>query len=265
MRNGILCLTLACSLTLGLAAEPYQEEIESWHQARIEKLTGDDGWLTLVGLHWLTEKKQTFPHVGEAYLEGKDVILRPPGKEQLVALSPEQPEGQPTFHKGSVSFYVIRRGPWIGLRVKDNEAALRRDFPGIKRFGVDPKWRLQGQLEADPQQLNVASVVGVATKEHSPGWARFQWDGQAHRVRLLGKPEAKSFFLVFSDATAGKSTYSACRFLSVERGPSGKLTLDFNKAVNPPCAFTHYATCPLPLKENLLPFEVTAGEKTFEH
>lgn len=264
MMRKWITLVLVCGLANLATAEPdYQEEIENWHQTRLERLTRPDGWLTLVGLHWLSREEKHFPGIGWAHLEGETVHLRPEsGKE--IAISPKQGESEPALKRDSVTTFVIRRGSRVALRVKDSEAPLRLNFPGIDRFSVDPKWRLQARFEAAQEELSVDSVVGVATRESSPGWAHFRWEGEQYRVRLLPGSKPGQYFLVFRDATSGRSTYGACRFVYLET-EDGELVLDFNRAFNPPCAFTPYATCPLPFKENRLPFAIEAGEKTFAH
>lgn len=264
----ILLVLLLSQAVLGESAPPdYKQELDSWHQQRLDKLTKPNGYLSLVGLHWLSEDPQEFPGIGVAwYEESKVHILLADGHKfdgrsvDKVTLSLSKPEGEEYLTNETRRFYAIKRGPKIGLRVKDSQAGTRVGFKGIKRFEPSLEYRFVGKLEPESKELAVASVVGVSTTEESPGWAVFERGGENHRVRLIGKPGDKKFFLVFSDKTAGKSTYPACRFLSVERGEGDALILDFNKSINPACAFTEFATCPLPPEENVLPFPILAGE-----
>lgn len=244
----------------------YQVEVEQWHQERIAQLTRPDGYLSLVGLHWLSDSPRDFPGIGQAHLEGKDVLLKlaegvtvdgKPVTEYRVG--PDLPRGTPDFRSGTSHFFVIRHGPRVGLRVKDPNSTILKNFTSIERFPVDPEWRIVGRFQADPQTIPVPSVVEVSTDEVSPGYAVFERAGKSHKLRLMEGSEG-TYFLVFSDGTAGQTTYSGCRFLDVEKGDGGELVLDFNKAENPPCSMTPYATCPLPPAGNILPFEVTAGE-----
>jgi uncharacterized protein len=249
----------------------YEAELARWHATRLSGLTKEDGYLSLVGLHWISTEPTRIPSIGTARVEGTVVKLSlepgftyegKPATELDLDLS--LPEGQQTVTQGTRQFYAIQRGPWIGLRVKDSEAPTRVDFKGVNRFPADPTYRIEGRLLPEDLEIEVASVVGVATGEHSPGWAAFQWQGKEYKARLIGEPHDQKFFLVFSDETAGKTTYSACRFLSVERKGDDGLLLDFNKSINPACAFTPYATCPLPPEENIFPFPIPVGERTPE-
>ena len=243
--------------------DPYQV----WHQVRLERLTKPDGWLSLCGLHWLDAERAPLGDLGEAQLVGERVKFWFPegvslnGKSVRTASVGLEKEGSSLFAAGTKRFYVIRRGDRVGVRVKDLLHPRRLNFKGIERFAADPRWRLEGKLVAAAASLVTESVAGVTTEEPSPGWAQFSWQDRQYRVRLTGKPEAKKFFLVFSDATSGHSTYGACRFLYLTRVGERGLIIDFNQAYNPPCAFSEFATCPLPYPENRLDFAVEAGEK----
>ena len=274
MKLKLLTLSLALAVAAGVSAfaedtpSDYPAQIETWHKDRIAHLTRPDGYLSLTGLHWLTESPRTLAGIGEAHLEGKDVVLKfedgvtldgKPVTEYRV--TPEMPRGTPDFHHGTSHFFVLRHGQKVGIRVKDPNSPTRTNFSGIERFPVQPEWRIVGEFEAAPATIPVPSVVDESTDEGSPGYAVFTWAGQTHKLRLVGEASDPSYFLVFSDASAGKSTYSGCRFLDVEKTPEGNLLLDFNKAENPPCSMTPFATCPLPPEGNVLPFEVEAGER----
>ena len=265
MKKAILWAMLVVGMvSVGAAQDEYQE----WHQERIEKLTRPDGYLSLVGLSWLKETPVEVDGIGTAWVDGTKVYvdLEPghtfDGREvESVVLDTEKPEGEEIVQRGTRSFYAITRGDWTGLRVKDSAAPTLVDFQGVERFDVDPAWRLEGRLVPQARKVEIDSVVGVATGEDSPGWAEFEAEGVKNRALLIGKPDSKQFFLVFTDDTAGQSTYSACRFLYVDRVGEEGLILDFNKSINPACAFTHFATCPLPPTENVFPFRIPAGEK----
>lgn len=271
MKSLLIVTLFACLTSLASAesvSSDYQKELDAYHQRRLTKLTHEDGYLSLVGLHWLSDKPKEIEEIGVAWIEDDKVqILLRDGHEfqgrpvDSVTLGLDGKEGDEYVTKGTRKFYAVKRGPWVGLRVKDSEAPTRTGFTDIERFPPNLEWRLTGRLEEAHESVAVASVVGVATEEESPGFAAFEKDGVKCRVRLIGAPEDKKFFLVFSDKSAGKSTYTACRFLTVERGEGDSLILDFNKSINPACAFTQYATCPLPPEENVLPFAVLAGEK----
>ena len=270
MKRTAVFLSLLALLAVGAVAqsdESYEVQMEQWGQARLNWLTNPDGYLSLTGLYWVTDKPQTLPGIGQAHLEGQDVVLKlepgvtldgKPVTEYRVG--PDAPPKTPDFRHGTSHFYVVRHGKKVGLRVKDPNAPTLANFEMPQRFPLDPKWRVEARFEADEATIPVASVVEEETSETSPGYAVFEWAGQTHKLRLMGEESDETYFLVFSDQTAGKTTYSGMRFLDVEKAADGTLILDFNKAENPPCSFTSYATCPLPPKGNILPFEVTAGE-----
>ena len=206
-----------------VSAAVAQDSYAEWHKERIEKLTRPDGYLSLVGLSWLKESPVEVEGIGTAWVEGSmvHVDLEPghtmDGEEvESVVLDTDRPEGEETVQRGSRSFYAIKRGDWTGLRVKDSEAPTLLGFQGVDRFDADPGWKLEGRLVPDVRKVDIDSVVGVATGEDSPGFAEFEVEGVKNRALLIGKPDSKQFFLVFTDETAGQSTYSACRFLYVD-------------------------------------------------
>ena len=265
MRKQFLWILLVAGMiAVGAAQDGYEE----WHRDRIERLTKPDGYLSLVGLTWLKETPIEVEGIGTAWVEGSTIhIDLVPGHTfngeavEKVILDTEKPEGDEIVRNGTRSFYAITRGDWKGLRVKDSEAPTRTGFQGVERFEIAPEWKLSGHLVKENRRVDIDSVVGVATDEESPGWAEFEVEGVTNRALLIGKPDSEEFFLVFTDETAGESTYTACRFLYVDRVGEDGLILDFNKSINPACAFTPFATCPLPPTENVFPFRIPAGEK----
>ena len=162
-----------------------------------------------------------------------------------------------------LKFYLIRRGDRAGIRLKDNDSAARKHFQGLSWYSVDPAWRIQAKFTAWPTAHAIAfhNTIGQEESEPSPGYVTFQKDGREFRLEPT-LDEGKLFF-VLRDQTSGKTTYGASRFLYTEQAQNGMIWLDFNKAENPPCAFTAYATCPLPPPQNRLALEITAGEKTY--
>ena len=268
----------------------YQQEIERWHAQRIARLTAPDGWLSLVGLEWL---KPGTNRIGSA--GGNDIVLaKAPahlgtitwaddnslsitldaangvtidGIAQDRAVLRDDSRADPTTVAfGSVSFIAIDRSGRKGLRVRDSEAETRIHFKGIERFPVDPAWRIVADwIPLDPPfQLATGTVIGTIENYPAPGRAVFERDRQRFELYpVLEAPGDKQLFLIFADATSGKETYSAARFLYADMPRDGKIVLDFNKAYNPPCAFTPYATCPLAPPENRLDVRVTAGERKY--
>ena len=167
---------------------------------------------------------------------------------------------------GTANFVVIDRSGRKALRVKDSEAPTRTHFLGIDYFDIDPSWRVEAKWIAfdPPHELEVPTVIGTVEKYPVPGKAVFQRGGKTFELLpVIEVPGDRELFLIFADRTSGKETYGAARFLYVPMPVDGKIVLDFNRAYNPPCAFTPYATCPLAPPENRLDLRVTAGEKKY--
>lgn len=268
----------------------YKQEIDTWHQKRIANLKRAEGWLTLVGLHWLKEGENTFgsnskndiifpkafpPFCGSFILKDSivkvkikpDVDIRINGQKVSETILQHDMTGHPTkmWYKSYV-WYVIKRGPKFGIRVKDTLNALRMNFKGIERFPVDPVFRVKAKFIPydPPKKIVIPTIIGTEEIELSPGALEFELKGKTFRLDPVGSTKDKEWFIVFGDATNGKSTYGAGRFLYVPAPDStGSTIIDFNKAYNPPCAFTPYATCPLPPEQNILPIEIKAGEKNY--
>lgn len=268
-------------------AKTCQRETDAWHARRIARLTAPDGWLSLTGLEWLRPGANRVgsaadndivlakapAHLGvvdwrgdgsvRVELEaGSDATIGAGGARAALLL--DDSHAQPTrVGFGSVHFILIDRDGRKGLRVRDSAAATRTGFAGIERFPVDPGWRIVADwVPLDPPfQLATGTVIGTLETHPAPGKAVFERDGQRCAVYpMLEAPGAAQLFLVFADQTSGKETYGAARFLYADMPHEGKLVLDFNRAYNPPCAFTAFATCPLAPPENRLPLRVTAGE-----
>lgn len=267
----------------------YVKEISAARATRLEKLMRTDGWLTLVGLHFLQPGKNSIgsgadnsivltaapAHLGTVIL-GTDgvatITLNPSagakvdGREVLGAKLDEGGEREPTrVSCGTLSFYVIDRGGRKALRVKDSEAPRRKEFKGIDYFPVDPAWRIEARWVnfEKPREVMIANMIGQESPALIPGKAVFEREGRTFELLPLVEGTDEPLFFVIADETSGKETYEAARFLYADPPSGGKLILDFNKAINPPCAFTPFATCPLPPKENRLPIAITAGEKKY--
>jgi uncharacterized protein (DUF1684 family) len=294
--NRALCaLALCASALAGCGGESaYVREIEAWHADRLARLGGEDGWLTLVGLHPLAEGANTVgsaegadarlidkapPHVGVVAVTGGNLVFTAePGVEvrlaggrrveSLIPLRTDLQDDTTVLTVGTLSFFVIDRAGAHYLRVKDSESPVRLDFTGIERFPVDGGWRVTATLVPhDPHRtVAVPNALGHVTEEASPGVLVFELAGETCSLIPVGEP-GEGLFIVFADATTGDTTYGGGRFLSTAPPDAdNKVVLDFNKATNPPCAFTPYATCPLPPDGNTLAVAVTAGEKTWrEH
>ena len=282
--------TAAASL---VAAEPgddrYLKSVEVARAERLQRLTTPDGWLTLIGLHFLQPGDNTVgsasdnaivfakgpAHLGKVTLaaDGGVAIALAPGADARVdgraVLTAPLLSGngaKPTVvSSGTVSFFVIERGGKKALRVKDSAAERRTHFPGLDYFPTDPTWRIEAQWVPfdPPHEIAVDNILGQSTPALVSGKAVFERAGRKFELLPIDEGPGEPLFFVIADLTSGGETYAAGRFLYADAPVDGKVVLDFNRAQNPPCAFTPFATCPLPPKENRLPVAVTAGEKNF--
>jgi len=286
----LLVLAAACSKPVPPVDPAYVAEIESWRSDRIARLTADDGWLTLVGLEWLEPGANPFggdasfpvvlpgesvpPKVGvlEVGDDGTVTVTAEPGSGLELDGRPvdhatlaTDADGKPdVLRLGRLAMYVIRRGDRFALRIKDPDAATRREFKGLQYFPIDPGFRVTARLEPypEPREVAVPTVVGIDEEMLAPGRLRFTLGGRDLSLEpLISAPDDRDLFIIFRDTTSGETTYGAGRFLSAELQPDGTAVLDFNRAYNPPCAFTPYATCPLPPDGNDLDVAITAGER----
>lgn len=274
----------------GVNADSYIQSIDKWQAARVERLRAPTGWLSLIGLPWLKPGPNTVgsaadndlvlgkgpAHLGTVtwHKDGKvDIALSKnsgaliDGKRVQKATLLDDSHDHPTrVSFGKVDFYLISRGPKKGLRVKDPEAPSRTGFTGIDRFPVDESWRIEAKwVPFEPvHHLDVPTAIGTVEKYPVPGKLVFERDGKSlSMLPVIEVPGDKELFVIFADRTSGKETYGAARFVYIDMPRDGKAVIDFNKAYNPPCAFTPYATCPLAPLENRLDLRVTAGEKKY--
>ncbi len=248
-----------------------------WCVARERALAGPESWLGLAGLFWLEEGANrvgsdpgaavVLPHgparLGEILCRGEALQWLPAGGEAL-SLNSDR-DGAPTVvTAGDAAFFVIERDGRFAARVRDLAWAERTPFAGIERFDYDPAWRIEAAwLPLDPPQVMEVPNVTGELKPVTVAWqAVFGVGGQSVALLPMSVSDEKAFF-VFRDATSGRTSYGAGRFLDAAPAANGRIVLDFNFACSPPCAFTPFATCPLPPPENWLPFAVEAGEKRY--
>jgi uncharacterized protein (DUF1684 family) len=244
-----------------------------WRARREERLRAPEGWLALVGLHWLAEGDNRVPGLpGLFVLRGGEVTLEAAKGDgyqldgvtvaQRALLSDAAPRPD-RLRVGTRTVQVIVRAGAVALRVWDRTSPSLRTFHGLSAFPYDPRLRVEARWEAYPQPREVEqpSAAGPPQRAMAPGRAHFTLDGQEWSLEPTEDDDALLF--VFKDATAPKETYGAGRFLVAELPRDGKVLLDFNRAFNPPCAFTPYATCPLPERQNVLPVRIAAGERKY--
>lgn len=271
------------------AKAAYLKSVKQERAYRVERLTAADGWLTLIGLHFLKPGESSLgsakdndivlaagpAHLGSVILTKDNAVkisLNPAanalidGKSLFAAELDDGAHGKPTLVTvDSISFFVIDRGGKKALRVKDSEAARRKNFLGIDYFPIDPSWRIEAKwVPFEPaREIRIKNILGQESPAVVLGKAVFERDGKTYELTPIQETPDEPLFFIMSDRTSGTETYGAARFLYSEFPANGKVILDFNRAVNPPCAFTPFATCPLPPKENRLDLAVTAGEKKY--
>jgi|GEM_PF-38844 len=283
----VVGLALGCGLHRVDVGPAYLAELETWRGDRLERLRAEDGWLTLVGLYWLRPGPNSFGSD-----PGADVVIPDPGLParagelvrgadgsvgiRVVAgritcdgeVVDERPlrtdaEGPPdVLSSGRVRFHVIARGDRLGVRVRDPDSPVRRGFEGLEYFPVRPELRVEASFEPfeEPRRVSFPTAIGTEDSDLVPGLLRFSLEGLPLTLEPFASDDG-GLFIVFRDATSGVETYGAGRFLETGPPVDGRVVLDFNRAYNPPCAFTPYATCPLPPARNHLPVAIRAGEK----
>jgi len=255
------------------ASDAYRAQIEEWRRQREAALTADGGWLTVTGLFWLHDGVNSFGSAAsndivlpaDPALSGGGAFVLSNGKVVLRMgfevrdLQPDSNGKPDAVTIGSLTMFAIQRGGKYGIRLKDNNSRLRKEFAGLHYFPVSEDFRIRTRLVPDARKIPILNVLGQVQDTPSPGYVEFEIHGQ--KLRLTPVEEAPNeLSFIFRDLTAGKETYGSGRFLDTELGKDGEVVLDFNKAYNPPCAFTPYATCPLPPKENRLAVRIEAGE-----
>jgi len=270
------------------ADDTYVRELTKWRQDRETELKGDNSWLTVAGLFFLNEGRNTFgsdplndivlpagapAEAGVLEFDGRTVTLR--AKEPVtvngapVTTTELKPAGggkpADTVTMGALSFFVHRSGDRIAIRLRDKNSDIRRNFTGLKCFAPNEAYRVVGRFEPypKPKAVRVPNILGDLEPYTAPGVVSFTLDGQPHKLEVYdsGTGENRRFFIVFRDLTSGKETYPAARFLYAPLpNAKGEVVLDFNKAYNPPCAFNPYTTCPLPSEQNRMRVRIEAGE-----
>ena len=296
MKKNIFFLTI---LTIGLliyscknenlvqkGTPEYISEVEQWDQKRISRLKEETGWLNLAGLFWLKEGENKFGsaknndiiftfgpgQIGSLFLIDSIVTIKVnPGVEVLhngtsvseMIMNDDYSDSTTFLQTGSLKWNIIKRTKGFAIRLRDLSSKLVKEFKGIERFPINVDWKIEAKFNIydPPKKIMIPDVVGTVDEESSPGAAVFEVDGKTFSMDALDAGGSRIWF-IFADETSGEETYGAGRFLYTDKPDSlGKVILDFNKAYNPPCVFSKFATCPLPPKDNYLKLRITAGEK----
>lgn len=288
MISTLFYLALAPSSAAIVAAptpEKYVAEIAAWRTAREERLRADGGWLTVAGLTWLEQGRNRFgsdlgnqivlprsapAHAGWITFAGTEATLQvAPGVDATID---EQKVRESLLHAdttgahevvvlGSLRFHLIERGGRYGIRVVDLQSSVRANFAGLKWYPVREEFRIDARFVPHENQrtIDIVNVIGQVTQRENPGYAEFEIAG--HTVALEALSDGAELFFIFRDETSTRDTYGAGRFLYAAPPANGHVVLDFNRAYSPPCAYTAYATCPLPPRANWLDISIEAGEK----
>jgi len=281
-------LPLLAAMAFASADDDVIASTRQWQERRLQRLQAEDGWLTLVGLGWLKEGVNRagsgkdvdveFPAdaptlVGTFTRSGSAVSFQPAAGVSVLRLGqpfsggPVKTDGsgaEPDVLKvGRFSFHVIARGSELGVRIKDPDSRARKEFKGIPTYPPSPKWRIRARWEPVTARttMEVPNVLGRIETMSVPGTAVFHVNGKEYRLTPVLEEGVSQLFFIFADETNRTETYGAGRFLYADQPKDGSLVLDFNRAYNPPCAFSPFATCPLPPKQNRLALKVEAGEK----
>jgi uncharacterized protein (DUF1684 family) len=275
------CFVLAVPAMAGQTPAHFRDQEAKFRRDNERELTKKDGWLSVAGLYWLKDGDSVdfgldakgHPLLpcssglkgGSFVRSGDQVSLSETSRLLLNGKAPKN--GTLAFDKdkvsmGSVTMIVIRRGARIGIRTYDNASEARKKFRGEKWFPASLAFRIRAKYTAydKPKSMPITNVLGDTQPVPNPGFVEFTVRGV--RCRLEAEDAGRGLFFNFKDLTTGKSTYPAGRFLDTDKPVNGFVTLDFNQATNPPCAFTPFATCPLPPAANALKVEIKAGEKT---
>lgn len=295
---GILCALLAASAFAQDAN--WEHELAAWHAQHVADLLKPDGWLSLTGLEWLQPGDNSFgtaadnkirlagngaAHIGILHLEGNNVqLLAPsagfpadlrvadaPAKAQRLPVEANKDRDAPHITIGTLNMYVIRREDRYALRVKDSKSPTLVGFHGLNWYDPDIKYRVTAKWipYVPPKSVTLATLAGTTYAQPVPGAAEFDLGGKTYRLEpVIEDPAVPKLFFILRDSTSATTTYPACRFLytvlpTYGLDKPGELLLDFNKLENPPCAYTAFATCPLPPPQNRLPIALPVGEKRY--
>jgi uncharacterized protein (DUF1684 family) len=271
------------------SADPYQAEIQKFQQDREAALKTDTGWLTIAGLFFLSQPVTSFgsnplndivlpagapDRAGTFELKGGSVHFtsapgvtvmlndKPVTEKQLVS----DGEGVPDrLTLGDLQLWVHQSGDRSSIRLRDKNNKLRKEFAGTSWFSINPAYRVEATYTPyeRPKIVEVPNILGDIDKMPIPGIVTFTVNGQEMKMEPVGEPGDEVFWFIFRDLTSGHETYPAARFLYAPAPVNGRMTLDFNKAQNPPCAYNPYTTCPLPSEQNRLRTRIEAGEKAY--
>jgi uncharacterized protein (DUF1684 family) len=263
------------------------DSVADFRARREAAIRSEYGWLSLAGLYWLSEGENAVgsgasnpirlpdrapAHTGVFKLSKEGVTFTPaagvstrlnyaPLETTSPFLKPDS-SGQDFMHIGDIQMVVIERAGKLAIRVWDPQNETRRNFAGCVWYAKDDRYRVRARVKsfAKPKSVTIVDSIGIERPGELNAALSFELDGKQHTLEAEARDDG-SYYIIFRDATAGKTTYGSGRYLTSEVAKEGEVIIDFNIAYNPPCAFTEFATCPLPLPQNILPIAIEAGEK----
>ena len=282
--------------------QDFTKDEVAWRAQHVTELQKPDGWLSLIGLEWIQpgeiaigsadDNKIRLPKTAPAHLavlklQDNVITLMPPqggfpsgllvdgapATQQVLRADQDKDKLNTRVTFGTVNFYVVRRADEIAVRVKDSQSLALREFHGLRWYEPIAAYRVTAKWTPymPAKSLTLARLVGKSYSVPVPGFAEFTWQGKTFRIEpVLEDPKNPRLFFILRDTTSTDTTYPACRFLYTgfpDHGidQPGELVLDFNHMENPPCAYTSYATCPLPPAGNRLPIALPVGEKRYHN
>jgi uncharacterized protein len=288
MKCKILLILIFSLLVSANAQTAYKTDVNKWRSERETELKSENGWFSLAGLFWLKDGVNTVGNgekydiqltenfkngkFGEILFENGTAALKvEKGVEALVdgkqvseiALVSDADKKQTIVKTGSQTFYVIKREDKFGIRLKDKNNKARLDFKGLHWFPINEKLKVIATFEpfSEPKEILIPNMLGGSYKMKSEGILKFKLNNKAYSLQPV--EEDGKYFIIFRDLTSKTETYGVGRFLYAEKSKDNKIILDFNKAENPPCAYTTFATCPIPPKQNRLKIAIKGGEKRY--
>jgi len=271
----------------------YIQSVNDWHKMRIDYLKKPDGWVNVEGLFWLKMGTNSFGSDAKAnchydnkdfpallgnFIYQGDSVIWENGKTDVITLDKVKAVAGQSYkvfdNKGKetvmdwkqFSWVVIKREDKVGIRFRNLKAKTLLNFKDIERFPIQAKWHIQAKLIQPAQNfLMITNVLGQTVSSKNAGKLVFEIEGKSFSLDVIDE-NGPTLFVVFADQTSGKTTYGAGRFIDIPKpDKNGNTSIDFNNAYNPPCAFTAFATCPLPPEQNRLSISIEAGEKNYGH
>ena len=288
----IITILISCNQSQEIINDPAFVKVEDeWRAERDQEMQSPTSWLTIAGLLWLEEGENTFgtdannpvqfPEGSAPPVAGKFILktdqtklvsssaaeLKHEGKViQEMVLKSDADGRADLISLNDLRFWVIKRGDRYAIRLRDLNAPPFNAYNGLHFFPINQNFKLKGEFVpyTPPKTVEVATVIGTINIMTSPGYVKFNIDGKEYRLDGFGAPpQPESLFFVFKDGTSGEETYGASRFMGAQVFEGDSVDMNFNRAYNPPCAYTPYATCPLPPPQNVLDVRIEAGEKNY--